>query len=65
MQFTEGFKTNSPMCVPVALLFYDRWNAAVIRHTGLQLLEHTVKQVVLLNIQKNDIPFNYWAFKGN
>ncbi|XP_067031823.1 exportin-5-like isoform X5 [Acropora muricata] len=42
-EFIEGFKTNSPLCVPVALLLYDRQNAAVIRHTGLQLLEHTVK----------------------
>ncbi|KAK2561918.1 Exportin-5 [Acropora cervicornis] len=42
-EFIEGFKTSSPMCVPVALLLCNRQNAAVIRHTGLQLLEHTVK----------------------
>lgn len=43
IQFIEQFKASSPLCIPVALVLYDRQNAAVIRHTGLQLLEHTVK----------------------
>jgi len=43
LQFIEQFKASSPLCVPVALALYDRQNAPVIRHTGLQLLEHTVK----------------------
>ncbi|KAJ7365547.1 Exportin-5 [Desmophyllum pertusum] len=42
-EFIEQFKASSPLCVPVGLLLYDRQNAAVVRHTGLQLLEHAVK----------------------
>ena len=43
MQLIEQFKASSPLCVPVGLLMHDRQNSAVVRHTGLQLLEHTVK----------------------
>ena len=43
MQFIEQFKASSPLCVPVGLLMHDRQNSAVVRHTGLQLLEHAVK----------------------
>lgn len=42
-QFIEQFKASSPLCVPVGLLMHDRQNSAVVRHTGLQLLEHAVK----------------------
>lgn len=42
-EFIEAFKADSPLCVPVAVELYDRNNTAVVRHTGLQLLEHTVK----------------------
>ena len=43
MQLIEQFKASSPLCVPVGLLMHDRQNSAVVRHTGLQLLEHAVK----------------------
>jgi len=43
IQFIEQFKATSPLCVAVGLLMHDRQNSAVVRHTGLQLLEHAVK----------------------
>ncbi|XP_020614458.1 exportin-5-like [Orbicella faveolata] len=42
-EFIEQFKASSPLCVAVGLLMHDRQNSAVVRHTGLQLLEHAVK----------------------
>ena len=42
-QFIEQFKASSPLCVSVGKLLFDRQNSAMVRHTGLQLLEHAVK----------------------
>lgn len=43
IQFIEQFKASSPLCVSVGKLLFDRQNSAMVRHTGLQLLEHAVK----------------------
>lgn len=43
IQFIEQFKASSPLCVSVGKLLFDHQNSAMVRHTGLQLLEHAVK----------------------
>ena len=43
IQFIEQFKASSPLCVSVGKLLFDRQNSAMVRHTGLQLLEQAVK----------------------
>ncbi|CAH1792177.1 unnamed protein product [Owenia fusiformis] len=42
-KFIEEFKDTSPHCAPCSLLLADKSRAPVIRHIGLQLLEHCIK----------------------
>ncbi|XP_065943324.1 exportin-5 [Magallana gigas] len=39
----EEFKDSSPFCVPVGLVLADKSYKPVVRHFGLQLLEHAIK----------------------
>ncbi|XP_061183399.1 exportin-5-like [Saccostrea echinata] len=39
----EEFKESSPFCVPVGLVLAEKSYKPVIRHFGLQLLEHAIK----------------------
>ena len=39
----EEFKESSPYCVPVGLTLADKSYKPVVRHFGLQLLEHAIK----------------------
>ncbi|XP_056022649.1 exportin-5-like [Ostrea edulis] len=39
----EEFKDSSPFCVPVGLVLAEKAYKPVVRHFGLQLLEHAIK----------------------
>ncbi|XP_061796569.1 exportin-5 [Nerophis lumbriciformis] len=43
LKFFEEFKEKSDLCVPCGLNLADKAHAAVIRHLGLQILEHVIK----------------------
>lgn len=43
LKFCEEFKDSSALCVPCALKLSDRSHPAVVRHFGLQVLEHVIK----------------------
>ncbi|XP_072526309.1 exportin-5 [Salminus brasiliensis] len=43
LKFCEEFKEKCPFCVPCGLQLADKSQAAVVRHFGLQILEHVVK----------------------
>lgn len=42
-QFCEEFKETSAFCVPCGLQLADKAQPAVVRHFGLQILEHVIK----------------------
>ena len=42
-QFCEEFKESSSLCVPCGLRLADKAQPAVVRHFGLQILEHVIK----------------------
>ncbi|KAM4607212.1 exportin-5 [Polymixia lowei] len=43
LKFCEEFKEASPFCVPCGLQLAEKAQTAVVRHFGLQILEHVVK----------------------
>ncbi|KAM9345342.1 exportin-5 [Symphorus nematophorus] len=43
LKFCEEFKENSSFCVPCGLQLADKAQPAVVRHFGLQILEHVIK----------------------
>ncbi|XP_073484789.1 exportin-5-like [Aquarana catesbeiana] len=43
LRFCDDFKETSPMCVPCGLHLAEKTQPPVIRHFGLQVLEHVVK----------------------
>ncbi|TSP25427.1 Exportin-5 [Bagarius yarrelli] len=50
LKFCEEFKEKCPYCIPCGLQLADKSQAAVVRHFGLQILEHVIK------FQWNDMP---------
>ncbi|XP_035747901.1 exportin-5, partial [Egretta garzetta] len=42
-QFCEEFKEKCPICVPCGLKLAEKTQTAIVRHFGLQILEHVVK----------------------
>uniref|UniRef100_A0A8D2J1T0 Exportin-5 n=1 Tax=Varanus komodoensis TaxID=61221 RepID=A0A8D2J1T0_VARKO len=43
LKFCEEFKEKSPVCVPCGLKLAEKTQTAIVRHFGLQILEHVVK----------------------
>uniref|UniRef100_A0A4W6DSC2 Exportin-5 n=1 Tax=Lates calcarifer TaxID=8187 RepID=A0A4W6DSC2_LATCA len=43
LKFCEEFKETNSLCVPCGLQLADKAQPAVIRHFGLQILEHVIK----------------------
>ncbi|XP_073527717.1 exportin-5 [Phyllobates terribilis] len=43
LRFCEGFKDTCPVCVPCGLQLAEKSQPPLIRHFGLQVLEHVVK----------------------
>uniref|UniRef100_A0A3Q2ZQC4 Exportin 5 n=1 Tax=Kryptolebias marmoratus TaxID=37003 RepID=A0A3Q2ZQC4_KRYMA len=43
LKFCEEFKDTSTLCVPCGLQLADKTQPAVVRHFGLQILEHVIK----------------------
>ncbi|MEQ2277490.1 Exportin-5, partial [Xenotaenia resolanae] len=43
LKFCEEFKETSTLCVPCGLQLADKNQPAVVRHFGLQILEHVIK----------------------
>ncbi|XP_038148996.1 exportin-5 [Cyprinodon tularosa] len=43
LKFCERFKETSTLCVPCGLHLADKSQPAVVRHFGLQILEHVIK----------------------
>ncbi|XP_028325256.1 exportin-5 [Gouania willdenowi] len=43
LKFCEEFKEHSSLCVPCGLQLADKTQPAVVRHFGLQTLEHVIK----------------------
>ncbi|XP_073421022.1 exportin-5 isoform X2 [Dendrobates tinctorius] len=43
LRFCEGFKETCPVCVPCGLQLAEKSQPPLIRHFGLQVLEHVVK----------------------
>uniref|UniRef100_G3NZC5 Exportin-5 n=1 Tax=Gasterosteus aculeatus aculeatus TaxID=481459 RepID=G3NZC5_GASAC len=43
LKFCEEFKETSTFCVPCGLQLADKAQPAVVRHFGLQILEHVIK----------------------
>ncbi|XP_037541790.1 exportin-5 [Nematolebias whitei] len=43
LKFCEEFKETSILCVPCGLQLADKTQPAVVRHFGLQILEHVIK----------------------
>uniref|UniRef100_A0A674PBU9 Exportin 5 n=1 Tax=Takifugu rubripes TaxID=31033 RepID=A0A674PBU9_TAKRU len=43
LKFCEEFKENNSLCVPCGLQLADKAQPAVVRHFGLQILEHVIK----------------------
>ncbi|CAJ1067387.1 exportin-5 [Xyrichtys novacula] len=43
LKFCEEFKETSSLCVPCGLHLADKNQPAVVRHFGLQILEHVIK----------------------
>ncbi|XP_027030360.1 exportin-5 [Tachysurus fulvidraco] len=50
LKFCEEFKEKCPFCIPCGIQLADKSQAAVVRHFGLQILEHVIK------FQWNDMP---------
>ncbi|KAG7314070.1 hypothetical protein KOW79_022566 [Hemibagrus wyckioides] len=43
LKFCEEFKEKCPYCIPCGLQLADKSQTAVVRHFGLQILEHVIK----------------------
>ncbi|XP_043399397.1 exportin-5 isoform X5 [Chelonia mydas] len=43
IKFCEEFKEKCPICVPCGLKLAEKTQTAIVRHFGLQILEHVVK----------------------
>ncbi|KAM7385564.1 hypothetical protein PAMP_001643 [Pampus punctatissimus] len=43
LKFCEEFKETSSFCVPCGLQLADKSHPAIVRHFGLQILEHVIK----------------------
>ncbi|XP_003789268.1 exportin-5 [Otolemur garnettii] len=43
LKFCEEFKEKCPVCVPCGLKLAEKTQIAIVRHFGLQILEHVVK----------------------
>ncbi|XP_006882200.1 PREDICTED: exportin-5 [Elephantulus edwardii] len=43
LKFCEEFKEKCPICVPCGLRLAEKTQIAIVRHFGLQILEHVVK----------------------
>ncbi|XP_067093000.1 exportin-5 [Osmerus mordax] len=43
LKFCEEFKEKCPFCVPCGLQLAEKAQTAVVRHFGLQILEHVIK----------------------
>ncbi|KAF5895633.1 exportin-5 isoform X2, partial [Clarias magur] len=43
LKFCEEFKEKCPFCIPCGLQLADKSQTAVVRHFGLQILEHVIK----------------------
>ncbi|KAM6956508.1 exportin-5 [Aplochiton taeniatus] len=43
LKFCEEFKEKCPFCVPCGLQLADKSQTAIVRHFGLQILEHVIK----------------------
>uniref|UniRef100_H3CTC2 Exportin-5 n=1 Tax=Tetraodon nigroviridis TaxID=99883 RepID=H3CTC2_TETNG len=43
LKFCEEFKENNSLCLPCGLRLADKAQPAVVRHFGLQILEHVIK----------------------
>ncbi|XP_016046920.1 exportin-5 [Erinaceus europaeus] len=43
LKFCEEFKEKCPVCVPCGLKLAEKTQVAIVRHFGLQILEHVVK----------------------
>uniref|UniRef100_A0A8C6KJH1 Exportin-5 n=1 Tax=Nothobranchius furzeri TaxID=105023 RepID=A0A8C6KJH1_NOTFU len=43
LKFCEDFKESSTLCVPCGLRLADKTHPALVRHFGLQILEHVIK----------------------
>lgn len=43
LKFCEEFKEKCPICVPCGLKLAEKTQIAIVRHFGLQILEHIVK----------------------
>ncbi|KAI5251207.1 Exportin-5 [Manis pentadactyla] len=43
LKFCEEFKEKCPICVPCGLRLAEKTQVAIVRHFGLQILEHVVK----------------------
>ncbi|ELK00268.1 Exportin-5 [Pteropus alecto] len=43
LKFCEEFKEKCPICVPCGLRLAEKTQMAIVRHFGLQILEHVVK----------------------
>ncbi|XP_043367501.1 exportin-5 isoform X5 [Dermochelys coriacea] len=43
LKFCEEFKEKCPICVPCGLKLAEKTQTAIVRHFGLQILEHVVK----------------------
>ncbi|XP_015276977.1 PREDICTED: exportin-5 [Gekko japonicus] len=43
LKFCEEFKEKCPKCVPCGLKLSEKTQTAIVRHFGLQILEHVVK----------------------
>lgn len=43
LQFCEEFKDTSSFCVPCGIQLADKAQPSVVRHFGLQILEHVIK----------------------
>ncbi|GAA6098173.1 exportin-5 [Tachysurus ichikawai] len=50
LKFCEEFKEKCPYCIPCGIQLADKSQVAVVRHFGLQILEHVIK------FQWNDMP---------
>ncbi|XP_072565537.1 exportin-5 isoform X1 [Paramormyrops kingsleyae] len=52
LKFCEEFKEKCPFCVPCGLQLAEKSQPAVVRHFGLQIIEHVIK------FRWNDMPQN-------
>ncbi|XP_053405652.1 exportin-5-like [Mercenaria mercenaria] len=55
-QICEEFKENSPYCIPCGLTLSERVHPHIIRHFGLQLLQHVIRyRWTKLTVEEKDL----------